>query len=65
MKAIRVETVDTDEPTDEPIQNIRFILKNELSNRIKPLSVSTPEFVGLSNKARFTFLDIYESIQQF
>jgi len=65
MKAIRVETVDSDELTDEPIQNIRSILKNEVSNRIKPLSISTPEFVGLSNKARFTFLDIYESIQQF
>lgn len=65
MKAIRVETINTEETTDEPIQNIRSILKNEVANRIKPLSVSTPEFVGLSNKARFTFLDIYESIQQF
>jgi hypothetical protein len=33
--------------------------------RIQPLSVRQPEMLGLSNKARFTFLDMYESIQRF
>ena len=66
MKAIRVELPsDSDDAPDEMVQAIRTILKNEVAPRIMPLSVSTPSFVGLSNKARFTFLDIYESIQRF
>jgi hypothetical protein len=59
VKAIRIQdpSVDIEEDT---LHAIRQILKNEFSERIKPFTVSQS---GLSNKAKFTFLDIYESIQ--
>jgi len=57
VKAIRVQDPVTEEDT---LHAIRHILKNEFSDRIKPFTSSQ---TGLSNKARFTFLDIYESIQ--
>ena len=60
MKAIRTDVVDEE---DGHIHVIRGVLK-ELAVRIQPLSVRRPECIGLSNKARFTFLDIYESIQK-
>jgi len=56
VKAIRVQ----DPSLEDTLHVIRQILKNEFSERIKPFTVSQS---GLSNKARFTFLDIYESIQ--
>jgi hypothetical protein len=56
VKAIRVQ----DPSLEDTLHVIRQILKNEFSDRIKPFTVSQS---GLSNKARFTFLDIYESIQ--
>jgi hypothetical protein len=69
MKAIYKDTsaVDSDED-DESEQNIRTIrktLKTDVAVRIHPLSVRNSEAFGLSNKARFTFLDIYEEIQKF
>ena len=57
VKAIRVQDRSSEEDT---LHVIRQILKNEFSERIKPFTISQS---GLSNKARFTFLDIYESIQ--
>ena len=57
VKAIRVQDSSSEEDT---LHVIRQILKNEFSERIKPFTISQS---GLSNKARFTFLDIYESIQ--
>lgn len=63
MKAIRTNVPDMDD--DHRIYQIRGILKQDITDRIQPLSIKRAEYVGLSNKARFTFLDIYESIQQF
>ena len=57
MKAIRTEA-------DNSLLAIRQLLKGEIAARIQPLSVKDVDRVGLSNKARFTFLDIYESIQK-
>jgi hypothetical protein len=68
MKAIRVIPLNetADEASEEnTIQSIRSILKSDFLERIYPLSISNSELLGLSNKARFTFLDIYENIQQF
>lgn len=42
---------------------IRAALKEE-AGRIQPLTVRRPEATGISNKARFTFMDIYEGIQK-
>ena len=63
MKAIRINVPDMDD--DHHIYQIRNILKQDIMKRIQPLSVKRSDCIGLSNKARFTFLDIYESIQQF
>ena len=63
MKAIRINVADMDD--DHHIYQIRSILKQDIMKRIQPLSVKRADSIGLSNKARFTFLDIYESIQQF
>jgi len=65
MKAIWSDVVvDSDDESENKIRDIRTTLKEEIARRIQPLSVRTPDAVGLSNKARFTFLDIYEGIQK-
>ena len=63
LKAIRTNVTDMDD--DHHIYQIRNVLKSDILGRIQPLSIRCAESVGISNKARFTFLDIYESIQQF
>jgi hypothetical protein len=63
MKAIRTNVADMDD--EHRIYQIRNILKRDIMDRIQPLSIKRTDYAGISNKARFTFLDIYESIQQF
>ncbi len=71
MKAIQEDVDEDDSDSDEEdskkdmIERIRQTLKGEPMAHIKPLTVRNPEWLGLSNKARFTFLDIYEGIQKF
>lgn len=71
MRAIREDTAsdsdsdDSDEEAEKKVVAIRETLKGEFSKRIEPLTIRQAENVGLSNKARFTFLDIYEGIQKF
>ena len=66
MKAIWSDTIiDSKEESNLKIRTIRTTLKEEIALRIQPLSIRHPDAVGLSNKARFTFLDIYEGIQKF
>lgn len=62
MKAIRTNVPDMDD--DHRIYQIRGIIKQDIASRIQPLSIKRTDCVGISNKARFTFLDMYESIQQ-
>lgn len=64
MKAIRTDGVQDQDDSENTIQVIRQLLKRDIVCRIQPLTVRDPERLGLSNKARFTFLDIYESIQK-
>ena len=49
----------------QQVRDMRAILKAETNLRIQPLSVRTPEMIGVSSKARFTFLDMYEAILLF
>jgi hypothetical protein len=75
MKAIRDEKKlndkgyiiydDSDEEDDNKIRQIRQLLKGDVFQRIAPLTQRDAERVGISNKTRFTILDIYESIQKF
>jgi hypothetical protein len=68
MKAIQTESDksdDSDNESETMIEEIRSTLKNDTIKCIYPLTVRNTENVGLSNKARFTFLDIYEGIQKF
>jgi hypothetical protein len=64
MKAIRTDGVQEQDESENNIQVIRQLLKQDIIGRIQPLTARDPERLGLSNKARFTFLDIYESIQK-
>lgn len=73
MKAVRDDPSDDssddgsdDEKSSRPIvESIRVQLKNSVMNRIQPLTVRNIENIGLSSKARFTLLDIYEYIEKF
>lgn len=58
---------DSDEENNKEniIESIRQILKNDMYNRIQPLTVRNTDNIGLSNKSRFTLLDIYEGIDKF
>lgn len=75
MKAIRDEKKtndkgyiiygDSDEEDDNKIRQIRQLLKGDVYQRIAPLTIRDATKEGISNKTRFTLLDIYESIQKF
>lgn len=68
MKAIQNDSENTDDSDNEKnnmIESIRNNLKYKTNIHIKPLTVRNNDNIGLSNKARFTFLDIYEGIQKF
>lgn len=47
------------------LNEIRSYIKKDIMSKIQPLTVRNGENIGLSNKARFTFLDIYEEIQKY
>lgn len=64
MKALRVDGVQEDQE-ENTIVIIRKTLKETISERILPLTVRNVDTPGITNKARFTFLDIYEGIQKF
>ena len=65
MKAIKTNLPAEEEQDETHIYQIRTILKRDMIDRIQPLTLRHPDYLGVSNKARFTFLDIYESIQRF
>jgi len=68
MKAIQEDSYggdDTDLAKRNMIETIRQSLKTDIIHRIQHLTVRNNEYLGLSNKARFTFLDVYESILKF
>jgi hypothetical protein len=62
MKAI---TTTTRRHKHEVENAIRTTLKEETAQRIHPWTVKNAEYVGISNKARFGFLSIYEDIQKW
>jgi hypothetical protein len=68
MRAIKPSSTDdslTDSESDGRVILIRAAIKSDLSTSIRSLTVKNPENMGVSNKARFTFLDIYEGVQKF
>ena len=68
MKAIQKDTSrsdDSDNESENMIETIRNTLKNDTMTYIQVLTMRNTDNLGLSNKARFTFLDIYEGIQKF
>jgi hypothetical protein len=66
MRAIKpLCTDDSLHDSDDRVILIRIAIKSDLSAPIRSLTVKNTENVGVSNKARFTFLDIYEDIQKF
>ena len=70
MKAIQSEMMrqdDGDEKSEHSVKitQIRSTMKENVAVRLQQFTVRRPEAVGLSNKARFTFMDIYEGIQKY
>jgi hypothetical protein len=76
IKAIKFESKAADQNEDDEDEEkeessltkmnvIRCILKEDIVFTIQPLTERNLENAGLSNKARFTFLDIYENIQKY
>ena len=68
MKAIQEDSYggdDIDLTKRNMIETIRQSLKVDIINRIQHLSMRNTDYKGISNKARFTFLDVYESILKF
>lgn len=73
MKAIDCD--DTDDDSDDSdndednkykmMNDIKDTLKSSVYNNVKPLTEKKEGNNGLSTKARFTFLDIYETIDRF
>jgi hypothetical protein len=65
LKAIQMDRASALEEKEEEstASVIRAALKGEAIH-IQPLTVRRPEAAGISNKARFTFMDIYEAIQK-
>lgn len=64
VKAIKT-SLPHDTDSTKCITAIREVFKSDMILRIKPFTIRSSDYVGMSNKSRFTFLDIYESIQQF
>ena len=60
VKAIRNANSAHDETTDR----IRAMLTQEALLRIQPLTLRDPAMEGISNKSRFTFMDIHDAIQK-
>lgn len=70
MRAIKPSTesdddVSIDSDVEDKISLTRSKMKGEPSAHIRPLTLRNSENTGLSTKARFTFLNIYEDIEKF
>jgi ribosomal protein S20 len=62
VNAIKSDDLDDD---DDNIEEIRRVIKKDVSERIKPFIVKNPDNNGISTKARFRFLNIFEDIEKF
>lgn len=65
IKIMKAITTTTRRHKHEVEHAIRATLKEETAQRIHPWTVKNAEYVGISNKARFGFLSIYEDIQKW
>jgi hypothetical protein len=63
MKVVKATTKAS--ATNEAVQIIRDSMKESVLERLQPLTIRVAERVGVSNKARFTFLDMTEAIQRY
>jgi len=62
VNAIKSDDLDED---DDNIEEIREIIKRDISQRIKQFTVKNSDNKGISTKTRFSFLNIYEDIEKF
>lgn len=58
-----IQSDDLDDENDK-IERIRSLIKQDCLGRIKPLTQKNTDNKGISNKSRFTLLDIYEGIEK-
>ena len=59
-----IKAIQQQQISNAGIQTLRAFLKNEKMEQLKRLSERDPTLVGISNKSRYTFLDIYEAIHR-
>lgn len=59
------DNISIDSDIEDKISLTRTKIKGKPSAHIKPLTLRNSENIGLSTKARFTFLNIYEDIEKF
>ncbi len=64
INAIKTDNRE-DEDEDDNIEEIKETIKKDVYNRIKPFSIKNPDNKGISTKARFGFLNMFEDIEKF
>ncbi len=62
VNAIKSDDLDDD---DDNIEEIKTIIKKDIGQRIKPLTIKNLDYKGISTKTRFSFLNIFEDIEKF
>ena len=51
--------------THQPVKDMRVMLKRDAILRIESFSKRNSDFIGISSKGRFTFLDIFDAMTAF
>lgn len=59
-----IKAIQQQQISNAGIQTLRAYLKDSKMAQLKLLSERDPTLLGMSNKSRFTFLDIYEAIHR-
>lgn len=65
MKITKAIKLDIKTDINGKIKQIRSALKTDTLQRIQPLTIRGPQNGAITNKSRFTILDMYESVQKF
>jgi len=63
LKALSDSEKEDEEKEKEQI--LRASVKEAVMERIQPLTQRRPDAAGLSNKARFTFMDLYDELKKW
>jgi hypothetical protein len=67
LKALSESTSESEkeEEEKEKEERLRMCVKHAVVGRIHPLTQRRPDAAGISNKARFTFMDLHDELQKW